>query len=269
MVFILPHADIPRLNAYILPSFPDSELEPLKHAFELGTCAPFDPMLELVIQRLPVDYEGETYEYMRTKEDEAGRADPFVLIDSRAADGREGALWYVDRFASEDEVDDGEAESTDVVWRILVKTECLSLTYVNYDIANMSLQEDLANLGVEFPVGVDYEIHEPDDCGGLDMLEERRGKIAFAVAYPGEYEESTDKSLRKNFLPLPDKVARLKEGVAEKAGLVNGWTIPTPARSSNMPDGSLKEFPEGSVQLQLGYDPDFDWPEYKWPEGSL
>jgi hypothetical protein len=272
MVFLHPDTtNIPRLQAYILPSFPASELEPFKRAFELGTCAPFAPMLELMIQPAPAGYEGDaSYAHMRRSEDEAGRTEPFVLLDARAAGGRDGSVLYVDRFALADEVDDGEAASTDVVWRIRVRTEHLALMHVNYDIANMTLQEDLVELGVEFPIGVDYEIPEAADSGDPDfVLEERKSQIALAVAYPGEYEESAEEGLRKKFLPLPDKVARLKEGVAEEVGLINDWTIPSLARPVEMPDGSLKEFPEGSVQLQLRYDPDFDWPEYRWPEGSL
>ncbi|KAI0534893.1 hypothetical protein GGR58DRAFT_33606 [Xylaria digitata] len=269
MVFIRPSIEVPRLNAYLLSSFPQEELEPLKRAFELGTAAPFDPMLELVIRRAPEDYEGKSHEYMRREEDDAGREGPFVVIDRRGAGGRDGAVWYVDRFADEGEIEEGIAESTGVVWKILVKTECLALMYVNYDIGNMSLQEDLDNLGVEYPVSQGYEVAIADDCGGLDMLEERASKNAFVVAVPGEFEESTEKSLRDNFRPEPAKVTRLKRGVAQAAGLMSPWTISSEAHSVNLPDGNEKTFPEGSIDLQARYDPDFDWPEYKWPEGSL
>lgn len=266
MVYIPPWSDTPRLNAYVLPSFPIDELAALKRAFELGTCAPFSTMLELVIQHAPADYADATFEDMRKKENEAGRKDAFVIIDARGAGGREGVVWYVDQFATQDEVDDGEATSTDVVWRIPVKTECLALMWVNYDIANMSLQEDLTNLDVDFPVDVGYEVNEVDDCGGLDMMEQRYGKDTLVIAYPGEFEESTDEAHRKNYMPRPDKVARLKEGLAETVGLVNRWTIPGTAQARNAPEGG---FPEGSISLQLSFDPDFNWPEYKWPEGSL
>ncbi|KAI0486980.1 hypothetical protein F4859DRAFT_467827 [Xylaria cf. heliscus] len=268
MVFIAPKPEVQRLRAYLLPSFPLGELPALKKAFELGTCAPFDPMLELVIAHAPADWAGQSFEDMRRREDEAGREAPFVVIDERGAGGRDGAVWYVERFATEDEVEDGEAASTDVVWRIPVKTECLALTWVNYDIANMSLQEDLCNLEVEFPVDVGYEVEGVDDCGGLDMEEERRGKMAVVIAEPGEFVESADEALRKVYLPMPETVARLKDGLAETVGVVNKWSIPGPVREWDMPDGTKREFPEGSIQLHLDHDPDFDWPEYKWPEGS-
>ncbi|GAP92430.1 hypothetical protein SAMD00023353_7900270 [Rosellinia necatrix] len=270
MVYIAPNPDAPRLKAYLLPSFPASELAAFKHAFELGTCAPFDTMLELVIQHAPKDYAGKSYEYMRKKEHESGNTGPFILVDARGAGGRAGAVWYVDQFATQDEVDDGEAVSTDVVWRILVKTDCLALTWANYDIANTSLQEDLEGLGVELPVDAGYEVGEADCCGGLDVLEERGSRDAAAVvARPGEFEESTDDALRADYMPRPARVVRLREGLAETLGVVNAWTIPSPARSRKNPDGSRETFPKGSVALQLRYDPNFDWPRYEWPEGSL
>jgi len=223
-------------------------------------------MLELVLKRAPDDWAGKTFEYMRSKENEAGREDPFVVLDERGA----SSVWYVESFATEEQVEYGEAESTDVVWRIPIKTECLAIAYVNYEIGNMSVQEDLGNLGVEMPVLPGYEVEGVDDAGGLDMREERYSKAAYVVAYPGEYEESTDEKLRKTYMPVPDKVARLNEGVAEAVGLVNNkWCYPGPANPRKMPDGSLKEFPEGSVTLALTYNPDFDWPAYTWPEGSL
>ncbi|KAI1262075.1 hypothetical protein F5Y18DRAFT_187548 [Xylariaceae sp. FL1019] len=269
MVYIPPPAGAPRLNAYLVTDFSDEELQKFKHAFEFGTCAPFSPMLELVIQRAPAHYLGKSFKYLRTEETGAGRKDPFVLIDEGAKGGRDGAVWYVDRFADQQEVDDGEAESTNVVWRIYVKTDCLPLTYVNYDIANMSIGEDLDNAGVEMPVTEHFVQEEVSDCGGLDMEDERNSHDAWIVAGPGEFEESTDEELRNNFMPRPDKVARLKEHVAKANGLVNRWTLCGGVRPRKMPDGSLQEFPKGSVTLQLRYDPHFEWPAYKWPEGSL
>ncbi|KAI8627124.1 hypothetical protein F5Y19DRAFT_180003 [Xylariaceae sp. FL1651] len=271
MVFIPPNTNTPRLTAYLLAELPDAELQSFKRAFEFGTCAPFCPMLELVLQRAPRDYVDKPHGYVRLREDEAGRTAPFVLLDPGSAPA-EGvaAVWYVDRFAGADEVADGLAEATSVAWRIPVKTECLAVMYVNYAIGNMSIREDLGNLGVRFPVREEYAVERAHDCGGLDMERQYRSCSAYPVAYPGEFEESTDEEFRRRFLPVPAKVARFKEGVAESVGLVNGdWSIPSPARSRRMPDGSLKEFPEGSVVLQTKYDPDFDWPEYKWPEGSL
>ncbi|KAI6088290.1 hypothetical protein F4821DRAFT_234185 [Hypoxylon rubiginosum] len=267
MVFFPPLSNIPRFNAYLLSDITDDALAALKRSFELGTCAPFNTRMELVLRLAPTDYLGKPHAYIRIKENEAGRPDPFVLIDERAI--REGAVWYVDRFADQEEVDDEIAVSTAVLWEILVKTECLPITWVNYDIANMSIQEDLDSCGVESPVPENFEQPEVWASGGLDMEREYRSQVAWITAEPGEFEESTDEALRANFMPKPDRVARLREGLAEEVGLVNGWTIPSNSRLRVMSGGIIKEFPEGSVILQLRYNPDVPWPAYKWPEESL
>lgn len=267
MVFIAPSFDTPRLNAYLLTDLSDDELKSFKKTFELGTYAPFNPILELVIKKPPEDYLNQSHAYIRTKETEAGRMDPFVLIDERAV--KDGATWYVDRFADEDEVDEEQAESTSVLWQILVKTECLPITYVNYSIANITIEEDLDGCGVDFPVKENFEQPEICDAGGLDIAQDRRTQDAWVTAEPGEFEVSTDEELRKNYAPMPDRVGRLKENVAKEAGLQNRWAFCGNAGPRDLPDGTRKEFPEGSVVFQLYYDPDFDWPPYKWPEGSL
>ncbi|KAI0891433.1 hypothetical protein F4806DRAFT_482544 [Annulohypoxylon nitens] len=259
-----------KLNAYLLTDISDDELKSFKQKFEFGTMAPFSTMLELVIQKAPEDYLNKPHGYIRIKETEAGRKGPFVLIDEQLK--LKGAVWYVDNFASEDEVDDDVAESTEVVWKILTKTESLPVNHVNYDIANMSIEEDLGNLGVDFPVTVDFE--QPEVAGAtehdLNIGEFRYDQPAYFTAYPGEYEISTDLEHRKNMAPMPDRVARLKEDVAKAAGIRDTrWTFVSDAEPRKQRDSTVKEFPEGCVSFQHKYNPDFPWPPYKWPEESL
>ncbi|KAI1322463.1 hypothetical protein F5Y16DRAFT_386613 [Xylariaceae sp. FL0255] len=267
MVFIPHHWEIPRLNAYLTTKLEDSELQSLKRSFELGTCAPFNTRLELVIKHAPEGYIGKPFSYVRRKETEAGRSGPFVVIDEWSA--KQGAVWYIENFATEEEVEDGEAESTNVVWRIPLKIECLSIAFVNYDIANMSIQEDLDALGVEFPVSEDYTVEEASDSGGWNVDDDRRSQDAYAVALPGEFEESTDMELRKKWLPMPEKVIRLKPGLAEEVGLVNAWSLDQRGLAEQLKKRGIIDFPEGSTGIQLRYNPEFDWPKYEWPEDSL
>jgi hypothetical protein len=263
MVFLPPCISygLERLNAYILPSFPESELLSLKRALEDEN----EFGLELLIQRAPADYVDKTPEYIRAREDEAGRPGGFVLIDSRAAGGLSGFVWYIESFATEEDVVEGLAESTQVVWRIPFATSMLPGAMVQYEEANMSLIEDLDMwLGeFDFPVGVNYNIVVPkNDSGyaglGVPLEEHRREGPVDVVAYPGEFEESTDEKLRKSFPDMPAKVARLKEGVAEGAGLLNAWAVPIPVRKIESL-GTDFEFLEGCVKLRLKYDPDSDF----------
>ncbi|CEI65618.1 hypothetical protein FVEN_g8875 [Fusarium venenatum] len=267
MVYLPPAIPGDRLTTYLVTELTNDELKVIKSAFELGACSKFSPLLELKIVRAPEDYWGKSHQYIRTKENEAGREEAFTVIDDEAKE--RGAIWYIDQFADEEQVEDGEAESTDAVFKILIQTEALALAQVNYAIANSSIGEDLDNCAVDSPLTNDF--HQPDlhDCGGFDWVEQQKFQDAWVTAEPGEYEESTDDERRNNFMPRPDKVARLKEDVAQSVGLVSSWSIPSEARSIEYEDGTKKEFPPGSVVLQQRYDPEFPWPEYQWPEGSL
>jgi hypothetical protein len=267
MVFILPPFPVTCLTAYLVAPLNDNELAKVKTDFELGACSRFQPMLELKIMRPPNDYIGKSHQYMRAKENEAGRTSPFVVIDEDAV--KRGAVWYVDTFADDEMVEEGQAESTQVVMKILVKTECLALTYINYEIANIDMDEDLDNAEVERPLKNDFFQPLVSDCGGMDMSEQQRDQDVEVTAEPGEFEVTSDKALLENFSPQPEKLAKLKDEVARAAGLLAAWTFVDEAQPVRMPDGSQKTFPEGSVVLQQKYDPDFPWPEYKWPEGSL
>jgi hypothetical protein len=267
MVFIEPPLEVTCLTAYLVAPLTDDELANVKAEFEFGACSKFNPLLELKIIRPPDNYIGGSHQYIRAKENEAGREDAFVVVDENAS--KRHAVWYVDGFADEEMVENGTAESTKVVMKILIKTECLALTQINYEIANVGIEEDLENCGVELPLKNGFEQPEVSDCGGLDIGEQRSYQDVAVTATLGEFEETWDRALLENFSPQPDKLAKLKEEVARAAGLLASWSPVDEAEPVNMPDGLQKTFPVGSVVLQQRYDPDFLWPEYKWPEGSL
>jgi hypothetical protein len=267
MVFIEPHSDVTCLTAYLVAPLTDNELAKVKTEFELGACSRFNPLLELKIVRPTGYYLSKSHQYIRTQEDEAGRENPFIIIDDDAV--KRHAVWYVDAFADAESVENGEAESTEVVMKILVKTECLALTQINYEIANIDIDEDLDNCGVDRPLKNDFWQPEVSDCGGMDMEDQQRYQDVEVTAEPGEFEETRDNVLLENFSPQPEKLGKLKYEVARTAGLLAPWTFIGKAGTVGMPDGSQKTFPVGSIVLQQRYDPDFPWADYKWPEGSL
>jgi hypothetical protein len=267
MVFIEPQPEVTCLTAYLMAPLTDDELTKVKAEFELGACSRFNPLLELKIVRPPEDYIGKSHQYMRAKEDEADREEAFVVIDEDAV--KRHAVWYVDTFADAEAVEAGIAESTEVVMKILVKTECLALTVINYEVANISIDEDLDNAGMEGPIKNDFFQPEISDCGGMDMKEQQSFQDVNVTAEPGGFEETQDPALLENFSPQPDKLGKLRDEVARTAGLLASWTFISEAELVEMPDGTQKTFPAESVLLQQKYDSDFPWPEYKWPEGSL
>ncbi|KAM0241441.1 hypothetical protein ACHAP5_007638 [Fusarium lateritium] len=267
MVHVPPSGNESYLKVYLVTYITDNELKAFKSAFELGACSRFSPILQLKIVRAPEHYWRQPHQYIRCQEDDAGREGPFGLLDDEAKD--RGGMWYIDRFFGEDEVTDGVAESTVVVKKILIKTEAFALAHVNYDIANSSITEDLGNCSAEVPITNDFNQPDLFDCGGIDFEDQQWHQDTWATAEPGEFEESTEEKLRDDFMPSPGRVARLKEDIAQAVGLLSRWTIPSDARPIDLGDGKKKEFPQGSVILQQRYDPEFAWPEYKWPEGSL
>lgn len=141
MVYI-PRSVTDKLKAYLTADLSPNELDSIHLAFELGACSKFNPMVELFIADVP-EYHTMCHEDIRRAEDAAGRTEAFLIIDS--ATPADGAVWYIDRFAGSDQVEDGEAESTDLLWKIRAKTTSVPLMFVNYSITNTSIEEDLRN----------------------------------------------------------------------------------------------------------------------------
>ncbi|KAI8964154.1 hypothetical protein F5Y11DRAFT_316778 [Daldinia sp. FL1419] len=272
MVFTLPLngslAPAP-LNAYLLTDLSDDELNSFKKAFEYGTFAPFGTMLELVIKKAPEDYLNKPHSYIREKETEAGRIHPFILIDEQLA--LKGAVWYVDDFARDYEVEGQESiAEASVLWEILVETESLAVAWANYDVGNIHIHEDLIDCGVDTPVRESFTQPKVHSCGHEDVIEPLRyTHYRFITAEPDEFEESTDEEVLAKMAPRPDVAYRLKGDTASKLGVRNDWVDGEKTERRALPDGTVKEFPIGSVTLSMKIDPDFAWPAYKWPEGSL
>ncbi|KAI1085020.1 hypothetical protein F5B20DRAFT_124600 [Whalleya microplaca] len=269
MVWIVPPpADVARLNAYIVTPIADDALQRLKERFELGAALRYNPAVELKIQHAPAEYLYKSHSYIRAKETEIGREDPFVIIDQHAAS--DCAVWYVDDFADEEMVENDGAESTSVLIQILVKASMLAIVHVNNEIANMTVDEELASCGVESPFKEDFI--QPEIYGTSEDEDDERcmffrdGEV---VAELGEFEESTDEDKLNSMMPRPDVVVRLKPDIATRNGVISDWTWRDPEANIEREDVLIKEFPAGSVRLPITYDFRFPWPEYKWPAGSL
>lgn len=269
MVFQAPTGNLDVLTCHLLANISQDKLQVFKAAFELGNFARFSPMLKIKIVRPPEDYIGQSHEYIRRKEDEAGREEVFLILDDKAKDN--DAVWYIQYFADhepEDEWAESMAESTAVLWKMLIRTDKLATVYANYSIGNTSLHEDLGNCGVEFPVKEGYEQPKVFDYE-TDMQKAQYRQPAWVRAEPHEFEYNEGGEKFGTYIAPPKTLARLKEGVAEESGVFNDWVRPFPAGPFQMPNGTKKEFPEGTMVLQLKHDPDFPRPPFKWPRGSL
>ncbi|KAF5724855.1 hypothetical protein FMUND_411 [Fusarium mundagurra] len=256
MVYLPPNPEPDWLKCYLATPFTDDELKAFKAAFDLGACSKFSPLVQLKILDAPEEYLGKSHQYIRAKVTEAGNTDPFVVVDDEAKS--RGAAWYIDQFAEEDDL--GQGESTDFVYKILIKTEDLAISHASYSIGTSRIFEDLDHCGVDFPLTNDFHQPELFDCGGIDFEAQQWEQDAYVVAEPGDFEESTDPVLLEDFGPTPEKVARLKEHVAESIGLISSWTIPGDQEPEHIEEWTGKKFPEGSVVLQQKFNPEFPWP---------
>lgn len=264
MVFIPPPLNVPVLKAFLMADLSAEQLNQIHDDFERGSGAKFHhPSVNLFISNNP-DYRGKAPAEIRRDQDARGNTDPFLLIDDQTLETN--SLMYVDTFASEDQVEDGEAESTDVLWTIRTKIEHIPLMWENFDIANTDIVEALGGCDVDYPVPENFEQLEIYDTG-VD-IDEEMAEISptWVAALPDEIEESTAMEHREKFAPdVPEKVVRLKKNVAAAHGLVSDWCIPVaPVRER----AEGREYPEDCVELQVTFDQE-DWPPYQRLEGSL
>ncbi|TKX27520.1 hypothetical protein C1H76_0358 [Elsinoe australis] len=260
MVYIHPcHAQT--LPAYLLVELTPEQLAEIHREFGRGA----GPQFKLYIQYNP-SYRDTSHADIRRAETAAGQEGPFLLIDANAIEKQ--ALWYVEKFANEWDVEHGEAESTDVLWEILLKTKDIPLAHANYEIVNITIGEDLEEVGGEIPLQKGFVQTEPKDYQMDIEVEERRLPTSVTVE-PGEWEESRSEEDRSNFFPRPDRVVRLTEVVAKRTGMSKEWTIANPAMDLTEADGTIRKFPEDSLLLSLTFDDLEKKPRYIKAEGSL
>lgn len=294
------------LHAYLTANLSDAELDQVHNDFELGSNAKIDPTMELFIHNVPEyhqmthadirraldtqdrteegeeegdegeeeedadDEETET-ELEETKDrpgewEDVPEPEPFLIIDANTPKSR--ALWYVDRFADEEEVEDGVASSTDVLWELLVETKYAPERKANYEIGNGSIQEDLEICDVLVPF--DPSKRPQTKPFNFDPETVEPCQTVYLVAEPAEFEESMDQRHTDEILILgrtsahPQRVVRLKEDVAREHGIIPGWSSP-----SEHQDNEGKKFPKGSVTFAQSWDMDAPRQPYKRLSGSL
>lgn len=269
MVFIPQIENAPVLEAFLLTDLSVEQLDKIHAHFERGSGAKFHrPFVNLFISS-DAGYHGKSPAFIRRDRDNRNKEGPFLLIDSQTPETE--SVLYVDTFASQDQVEDGEAASTEVLWTIRTKTMHIPLMWANLDCGNMDIVEALDGLGVEFPIEQNYEQREIYETGVNVDEETSEISSTLVVAWPDEIEESRKEEDRRKFgMDAPEKVVRLKEDVARKYGLVSEWWVPVPAKPERDANGTVvREYPEECVELQVNFDPEFQWPPYPKLEGSL
>ena len=116
-----------RLTAFLTAKLTPAELDSVQDAFGKGSFAS-SPACSTVL------YIVDKPEYHDLSLADIRRAEtdgkPFLVVDAKTPE--DGGIWYIDNFAAEDEVKDGEAESTNVLWRIRCKLEHVVLLYDSF-----------------------------------------------------------------------------------------------------------------------------------------
>lgn len=250
MVFIPPCGRVPQLTAYLTADLSSDALDDIHRRFERVACARFNPSVELFIAPGPgpTTTANSHQDLVRWH----NSSTPFLVIDERTM--RDRAVWYVQGLATPDDVADGDAQNTNVVWRIRVKIECVPETFINYEFGGMSMAEDLLNCGVVFPLTETFTQPRVWDVGGGWSA---YNQTVWVTADPDEVEYNDAGA------------ARLKQYIARENGLLNSWTKPLPPKPIKLANGQVHRFPPSAVVLQLRFNPDHPWPPYKRLEGSL
>jgi hypothetical protein len=183
---------------------------------------------------------------------------PLIIIDAETP--RDNAVWFIDSIAMQEDVDNGEAESLNTLYKVRMELANIPISYVNFEIANTDIREAMSNAGIPWLVPEEFTQEKPYSVG-FDYVKNRYVNPTLVIAEPGEIEESREWEILKTFLPSPEVVYRLKEHVAQENGLTANWAVGS--------DRKDDRFPEGSKILQVNYDPAIAVPRYEKPEGSL
>ncbi|KAH7069561.1 hypothetical protein BKA63DRAFT_84924 [Paraphoma chrysanthemicola] len=253
-----------RLMAILVADLTPTELDEVQNKFGIGAnlCNPY-PAEELFIHDRREWASHPHANMMRAM----SNIDPLLVIDAQTP--QDGGVWYIEGFAESVDVESGQAENTNTLFKLRMKLEDVVISYQNYSVANTSIRDDMDQVGIPSPIPETFA-QKTLFTLGIDFINERYTQPTWVTATPDELQVSTENSLRDKFLPRPDKLYRLKQDVAHAHGLKCAWTRGTPASDECGPgDEEVVEFPEGSLVLQLDYDPETVVPRYVRPEGSL
>lgn len=251
------------ITAILVSDLTPSQLDSVQHKFGIGAnmCNP-NASEQLFIHDKRSWSHYSHLDMWRAMPDVAA----LLIIDTRSA--ADGSAWYIDSLATQEDVDNGEAENINTLQKLRMNLEDVVISYTNYIIANTSIREDMDQVDIPLPTPEHFDQAEVF-ATGFDYIGDRYINPTWVTATPDELESSTDPADLDNFSPRPDIVYRLESGAARNAGLKARWTFGSDAHDVTMPDGTVIKFPEGSRVLQCDYDPETAVPRYVRPEGSL
>ena len=258
------HYDKQRLLALLTADLTSAQLNRIQELFGIGVTlhSPY-PTEELFIK--------DKREWLHLSHADSMRAypeqDPLLVTDSHTP--HDGGIWYIEGFATADDVANRLAESLNTLYKIRMDICDVVMQFASYSVANTHISNDLWHVNVHIPIPDDFE-QKTLFCSGANHIRERYNDPTWVIATPDELEDSRTLEAVGSIIPRPEIVYRVKKDIARQAGLESKWMVASDAPNEcELPDGTNLTFPPGSKVLQSEYDPDVAIPVYKRPIGSL
>ncbi|CAN9098827.1 unnamed protein product [Alternaria alternata] len=193
--------------------------------------------------------------------------DPLLVTDSHTL--HDGGIWYIEGFATADDVANGLAESPNTLYKIRMDIRDVVMQFASYSVANTHISNDLWHVNVHIPIPDDFE-QKTLFCSGTNHIRERYNDPTWVIATPDELEDSRTLEAVGSIIPRPEIVYRGKKDIARQAGVESKWMVASDAPNEcELPNKTNLTFPPSNKVVQSEYDPDVAIPVYKRPIGSL
>ncbi|KAH6714291.1 hypothetical protein BKA61DRAFT_607511 [Leptodontidium sp. MPI-SDFR-AT-0119] len=233
----------PILHAYLTSPLPAETIEKVHSDF----ASTADNQVRLAVHDNPEFYGKAAEEIRRDLEALNPVVDDFLLIGEDVSET--GAVWYVGEWVTDEEFEAETVRRSDqpLVWRMRVMIKAVPARWIDYSIANSSIQEDIDSTIDAWPwdpnspvrsYGHDEFPREPEPQLQPQPHSDGWRPPAYVIAEAGEWEEGPGNLM--NVDPPQERVYRLKKEVAEQHGLRNDWAIGwRPGAGTNGTEGAM------------------------------
>ncbi|CAN9150396.1 unnamed protein product [Alternaria alternata] len=258
------HYDKQRLLTLLTADLTSAQLDRIQELFGIGATSrsPY-PAEELSIENKREWSHLSHADLMRAYPEQ----DPLLVTDSHTL--HDGGIWYIEDFATADDVANGLAESPNTLYKIRMDIRDVVMQFASYSVANTHISNDLWHVNVHIPIPDDFE-QKTLFCSGTNHIRERYNDPTWVIATPDELEDSRTLEAVGSIIPRPEIVYRVKKDIARQAGVESKWMVASDAPNEcELPNKTNLTFPPSNKVVQSEYDPDVAIPVYKRPIGNL
>ncbi|CAN9110546.1 unnamed protein product [Alternaria alternata] len=258
------HYDKQRLLTLLTADLTSAQLDRIQELFGIGATSrsPY-PAEELSIENKREWSHLSHADLMRAYPEQ----DPLLVTDSHTL--HDGGIWYIEGFATADDVANGLAESPNTLYKIRMDIRDVVMQFASYSVANTHISNDLWHVNVHIPIPDDFE-QKTLFCSGTNHIRERYNDPTWVIATPDELEDSRTLEAVGSIIPRPEIVYRVKKDIARQAGVESKWMVASDAPNEcELPNKTNLTFPPSNKVVQSEYDPDVAIPVYKRPIGTI